>query len=676
MADLLNQYGNPLEPVPHNPILAQASLGISSMAPSLPFSGMPAVIIPQPFSIATCDKADLDKIRDEIMDKEKTWESALSGFWGEYYEFAQSWRVQPKEIFSKKPKGLFNSKSGETHRAVETLATIWFRMLTAQDQFYEAVGQGLDPNGKELGPNDLYGIEKVILAQLRGTHFKEKLLRSLRSLSLFGTLIVEEPWVRRASGDGTDYFESTDFVPRSLIQTGFDTTVFDMEDSDFIFTIDYPTVWRLMRWAKNDPETWDRAEIQKQVDDESYAPGHTTGKRNTNVWNRIVERKQRAGYNVLDRNIRELLNYHGKIDTENPAIQKYWESEGRQDEPSDCDFSFSILDGDSVVKLHRTLYNSWHNIVKIAHFKPFELEPLAYGVGKLGKKGQRVMDVTESRMDDALTFNLYGMYKIGRFAGLKPNQLNIKPWNFIELDDITQMEQLKFDINTIVQALSMQGIRREDFRALTGASSNLQATATSATATEATLTQTEAIRGASVIAEIIGETLIRDHLTQMHQNNLDNLDSAIWVSITGEPKPRSYNRHNLPRNIGWELRMVTDKNFRPDRQKNILEALQIFTSIRNMLPQGINVVMPLIKDLFKTLDLNPRLLDTPLPVGEQLLNQLRMSQRQQQFQQTPNAGNEADAMLGGDAAGSGGNVSTPMGQVPTSPLGSSSIQNA
>lgn len=668
----------PLDPsqIPSNPIISQQSLGdLTVPYQPNPIFGAPSVIIPQPFTLSNQPIQYLDKIRDEILDKEKTWEGSSSQFFGEYYEFAQSWRVQPKEISTKKPKGLFNSKSGETHRAVETLATLWFRMLTAQDQFFEAVGQGVDPNGQELTPADLYGVEKVLLAQLRGTHFKEKLLRALRSLSLFGTLIFEEPWVTKPSGDGTSYFEATDFQPRSLLQTGFDHTVFDMEMSDYIFTIDYPTIWRLRKWAKDDPETWDKSAIQEQTADESYAPRNSNNgmKKNTNVWNRIVERKQRAGYNVLDRNIRELLSYHGRIETENPVIQAYWESEGRQDDPSDCDFSFGILDGESVVKLHRTLYNTWHSIIKAAHFKTFELEPLGYGVGKIGKKSQRVMDVTESRMDDSLMFGLYSMWKIGRYAGLKPNQLNIKPWNFLELDDINQLEQLKLDMNVVVQALSMQAIRREDFRAASGATSNLQAVATQATATEATLTQTEAIRGGSVHAEIIGETVIRDHLSQMYQNNLDNLDNAIYVSITGEQKPRYYNRHNLPRNIGWELRMVTDKNFTPDRKKSVLEALQLATSIRNLLPQGLNVVVPLFKELFKILDLNPRMLDTPLPIGEQLLNQMRLAQRQQQFQQTPNVQNEQNAEQDGAMAGSGANVSTPMGMVPTSPLPSSSV---
>lgn len=680
--DILDQFGQPMSGGAPNPGLlsslssasgASDSLGFPDIAGPSPIPGMPAVHIPEPFSLANADPTALEDLREEILDKEKRWEQAMNTFFYEWREATESWRIQSRVPATKRPKGLFNSKSGETHRATETLATLWFRMLTASDQFYEAVGSGLDPFGSPLDENDLYAVERVILTQLRWTHFKPKLLKSLRSLALFGTIIFEEPWIMLPSANGQHYFEGTDLQHRSMLQTGFDTTAYDIEQSDYIFTIDYPTIWRLRDWARMDPETWDREVIESELKDSSYSPNGNGLKPSTNVYSRINERKQRAGYITLDKNVRELLTYHGKIDTENSVIQQYWESLGRDDDPQSSDFTIGLLDGEKTVRLHMTQYKTWHSRFKTASYKTFELEPMGYGVGKIGRKAQREIDSAYARANDASFLNLYGMYKIGRFSGLKAQDLNIRPLGFIEMDDITQMEQLKIDVNAITQSLAMQAAKIEDFRASTGATNTLQAASTDATATEATLTQTEGIRGASVFAECIAETLIREHIYQMHVNNLDNLDSKIWVAITGEPKPRIYDRNNLPRNVGFEIRVTTDKNYRPERNKMIMDMLQLLSSIRNIFadPQiQINAQKDLIMELWRNNDLNPRKLTEPVSIADQMLYNLRRTQNQQN---NPALMNENEAQVAGGPSGINSGVETPMGPVPTSPVGAMTV---
>lgn len=662
MSELLTQYGTPMDATPPS-LITSPDMGVE----------FPAIHTPQPFSLSTCDPVALGKIRDEIMDKVRAWEQALQPFFLEWQELSMNWRVQSRvKTGAKRPTGFHDSKSGETHRAAETLATVWFRMMTAADNFFEAVPKGLNAMGQELTPNDLYAIEKVLMTQLRTFHFKEKLLRSLRSLALFGTVIFEETWRQRIGADGMAYAEGTDFEHRSLLQTGFDTTVYDIDMSDFIFTVDFPTVWRLREWARSSPDIWDKSKIAPYLENTEYSKNTNELKKGTQVFNRITERQQRAGYNVTDRNIRELISYHGKLDTNNSVIQQYWESEGRQDDPGDCDFTAGLLQGDEIVKFHMTQYRTWHSRFKTANFKLFELEPLAYGAGRIAKKTQRLIDVTDSRMDDILHFALYGMWKLGRFSGIKPSEFQIKPWNIIQLEDINQLEPLRPDMNAVVQALAMQLQRRDELRANTGATANLQAMDTKATATEATLTQSEAIRGAGVHAEIIAETMIREHLEQMHINNLDNLDAAIWVAISGEQKQREYNKNNLPRNVGFEIRIVTDKNFRPERTKKILEALQMCTSIRNMVPGSINAVQPLFDEFFRTLDLNPRLLTRPIPIADQLIDSVNRAQRMGKLGPA-GLQDEQHAEMMGDGSGGGANITTPMGAVPTSPLGAGGL---
>jgi len=641
MAELLNAMGSPM--------VAEQTFG---------------VFTPEPFNLARQDKKALEKIREEVMDKVRLWEKRQNAFFNEIQVYQDSWRVKPRTASSKKPTGLFNSKSGETHRATETLATIWLRMLTASDQYFEAVGEGFDDFGQEIPPEILYAVEKVLVKQLRWSRFKEKGLRSLRSLALLGTAIFEEPFF----SDPKTGREYTDFVYRSLLQTGFDTSVFDIEMSDYIFTVEYPTKWRLRSWSNSGSEYWDKEEIEKVVNDSSQIL-----KTSTNTYNRIMESKRRAGYTELDPDIFEYISYHGRLEPGNSAINALCEAEGIED-PSYCDFSVGILNGEPVVKLHPTQYGTWHSRFKISHFKLFENELMGYGVGKIGRKGQREQDITISRANDLLTFGLYSMWKVGRYAGLKANQLNIKPHALIELEDINQLERVGIDIAAIQQALAMVQMNREDFRTTVGAQSNLQGQIVKASATESAIAQNEGIRGASVHAEIIAETFLREHIETMHKNNLNYLDQQIWVAASGGGRPGFYDKNNLPKNIGFDIRVVTDKDFRPERAAGLLKGIELGTSVRSMMPAEINLnfIKSLVVEWYRTMGMNPRELNKPISVQEQLM--YAMQKAAQQRGGAPVA-NEVEGEVAGEEAGSGANVeNTPVGPVETSPLPASLVQ--
>ena len=628
------------------------------------------IIVPQPFSLAAQPKEHLEKIKDECMDHVKTWENRMTGFFTDYQIFADSWRVKSTKS-TKKPTGLFNSKSGETHRASETLGTFWLRQMTATDQYFEAVAEGFDGNGQEVTPESLYASEIVLTRQLQISHYKQKLLRSLNSVGLFGTAIFEEPFVSVVSGNGMDKFEYTDFVFRSLLKTAFDTNVWDINMSDFIATIDFPSKHLLRRWSQTQGEYWDKEAIEKYLGENELGSGSSN--RSTGVWGRVTESKQRAGYTEIDNNIFEMVSYHGKLNTENPVIAEYWEKEGvTGEDPNNYDFSVRILNGSPVVSFHMTQFGTWHSRFKVACFKDFEDESLGYGIGRIGRKGQREMDITKSRASDALMKAVYNMYLVGRYAGLKANQLNINPNGLIEIDDVDQVKPLPIDLNSIAQALAMQGLNQEDFRNTVGASSNLQAQITKASATESALAQTEAIRGASVHGEIIAETFLREHIETMHVNNIEYLDEPMWVVATGESKPGYYNRTNLPRSIGVQIKVVTDKDFRPERVTNLLKALELWSSIRNNFPPTVDAVPYLSKELFRAMGLNPRLLSRPMSMQDQLALQM---QKAQNNNQTPHLGNEVE----GEAAsvgtpGADHIQQTPVGPVPTSPLGSQITQ--
>lgn len=633
-------------------------------------SQMPDLILPRPFSLAQANEVELGKILAEVADKEEQWETEMNGFFGEWSEYADSWRMIPRQTGSKKPSGLFNSKSGETNRAANTLATIWFRMLTSGDPFFEAVVEGLAEDGNELTEEDLYSVEGVLGRQLRTFKFKSKLLRSLRSMGLFGTTVMEEFWNRLKGIEGTDTFH------RSLLTTGFDPFVFDIEMSDYIFTIDFISIHKLRQMAKRgEGEIWNTDRIEKAFDDskESSLNKGITGK-SGNIFQRIIERKQRAGYHsIATKDLIEIITYHGKLNSNSSVLQELWQSLGRTDDISDTDWTVAIMNGTDIIRLHPEPYGDWRHSFKIASYNEFELEPIGYGVGKIGRKIQRELDVTQSRANDILMFSLFSMWKLGRFAGLKPSQLTIKPWGIVELEDINQLEQLRPQIEAIAQALAMQGMLKEDFRTTTGATSNLQAIITKATATEASLTQSEAIRGASVAAELIAETFLREHIETMHINNLDLLDEDIRIAISGNQKQkiRSMNRINMPRNVGFQVKVVTDKDYRPDRLTNLLQWIQLGTSIRNMMPMELDL-KPAFEEASRMMGINPRKMWRNVSVADKLIDTLRRQQRLGQG--GGGIGQEIQGEIADEEAGGMQTQSTPMGEIPTSPLASELVQ--
>src|SRR4029077_16903123 len=108
-------------------------------------------------------------------------------------------------------------------------------------------------------------------------------------------------------------------------------------------------------------------------------------------------------------------------------------------------------------------------------------------------------------------------WKIGKYSGYQEKQMAWEPLKTIELEDISQLAPLTPDPNAFKVAMEMINLRREDFRNIVGAQTNLQAQITGASATESAISQTEAIRGAGVHAEVIAE-MMREYCEIGHVN--------------------------------------------------------------------------------------------------------------------------------------------------------------
>lgn len=658
-----------MELLPANPLPETLPPSVGNTA--IDFS----VLIPRSFVLSEQPKDQLEKIRIEIMDKLTTWENRMGHFFRGYSIISDSWRIRPNDsgivtAGQKKgnsPKTLFQSKSGETHRAAETLATFWFRMLTAATPNFETTRRGLNANGEVATEEDLYAAQGVLLEQSRASGFYKKLMRSERSKALFGVAVAEEPFISMPYGFGRKYMEYTDWVFRPMIRTGFDTTVMDIMDSDYIFFIDFLSKWSLLNQSSQDAEYWNRAEVELHL--KEYVKGAPAGK--SDVYSRVMQSRSRAGYTDSDAGIYETVNYHGRLETENPVIQAFAESIGLDEDPKFVDWSATILDGDPVVKFHMTQYGNWRTRAKVLSYKDFEDEPIPYGVGQLGRKLQRMMDITESLADDKATFDILNMWKRGTYAGADTKEFVAEPLKVVDMEDVTQFIPLVGDPQVLKMVLEMIGIRREDFRNIVGAQTNLQAQITKASATESAIAQNEAVRAAGVSGQLDGEVL-RQHLEISHVNNLNYLDEPIWVGLTGKRKPILVNKNKLPIGVGFIWKVVTDSDFRPEERRDILQAMQILSSLKGNFPAEIviNGLTELTKQLFRKFGQDPSLLSQP--VSQPRLLEMRLNRALS----SGGIANELAGEQAGDGESDSGVIDTPVGPVATSPDGGQGLTEA
>lgn len=609
------------------------------------------------------EEAGKAKILEEVMEKVGLHEDNFKKIFEELNAAADSYRMIAKQSNKDKTQSLFNSKSGETNRAANTLGSLWQRMMTADDAYIEAVAEGYDWLGREYTEEELFGVEALHLKQQERLHYKENLFVGAKSCGLFGSALAELNWVQSPTGLGEKTFEGTEFNPRPMLTSGFDPFTTDIRKSDWVHFFDFPSKFQLQAWAASDTEGWDGAAIKEAMGDQKN--GNFS---KTDAYNRVIYRKNRAGYTVSNPHVFELLTYRGKLDPENPVLQKIWQDLGGRADIRFVDWKVRILNSHKIVAITPCFGGDWHHEVKVANFNKFELESIGYGIGRVGRKMQAELDFQQTLLNNLATATLYHMMKVSRDAHVKQNQLQFKPWNLIELDDIKGLEPLGIDVNAIAQTLNLMAGTREDFRTTTGATANLQALATKATATESTLTQTEAIRGGSVAAELIADNFVREFFESAHLYNLAYLDAPIWVSVAGTKKPMfyQYSKANLPRSVGFRIKCTTDKDYRPEKADKLLQFMQMATSLKQILPNGVNV-MPFFEEWARTIGINPRRLKQPYPVADQMLDAVRRRQALGNMDGGGGIGAEIGAEMGGGDTGNGF-AKTPKGIVPTSPI--------
>jgi len=578
-----------------------------------------------------------EKIVSYVTERIDDWQTGMSQYFGLWNEWSSHYemRFQDKD---QRPAGISKNVLGEFPRAVNTLADTITTMQTASDPPFELRSKaGIG----ELDESKIFDMENVINDILTNVQYTRYLEKGNRGMCCFGTQIWEKPLVLFPPGTGEKVFEGTALRPLSLLQCAFNTEIYDMDFSDHLSPVMKMNKHILRDMAYSGDGVWDLALVEKAIEESANNSGGTSQ-------SSIDQRRSNAKYNELKSSQVELILYNGRVSkevVETPEFAAMWEKFGRTDDPRFSDITIGVLNRRHLARFHPTPYRTWKHLYGIGHYIEWELEPLAHGVGSLASPIQKDMNKLARLYSDVGKFNLFSMMLAGRGSGLKSNSMNVFPFSAIQVDDVNQIVPLKPNTDGIGHGINLLKLLIEDFRGVTQASSTLQAVLTGATATESTLAQSSSMRSLSLSARINSDSVIRPYLRAVITNLLDqNPYDSRFVPVDVIPK------------------LTTDKDYKPEYAKKLLEFLNFITTIRNVMPIDLNPE-PIIHALARSMGINPRLLNKPRPQADRMLDVLR---------RLNSGGGKESLALEGELAGAGvpdGNVSDVPGQVATSPLG-------
>lgn len=574
--------------------------------------------------------AKKDLIVKEIVEKLDDFQESMSSFHNEVNEYSDLFTIKKP---AKKSNSFSRPRTPETFRATNALATMMYRMLTAQDPYFQCRAVNVETD--ELA---LYKIEKTIQMQLRMSQFKRHLLKSLMQTVLNGTSFVEENFEWVTVNPLGRKVPITTFTPRSLLQVGFDRNCFDLDQSDWFFTTDRITKYALQRMAQNDAGggIWFSGEINDAIAD--------NGEETTNPYiiNRLSGQELDAttGESVTGKsNQMELAMYYGKLDCLNDNI----------------DYVCGVINRKYLVRFHENKDQSGRKNFRIGRWIEWELNPLSFGLGKLLSNHQKSIDSNRQKVETGITFNNLNMWLKDRNAGINSQAFKLIPLKIIEGDGTAGVRPLETSGVGIVQGLKLDEILKQEFRAASGATDTLQAIMTDGTATEVSIAQNEAVRNISVKAELIAESLCRGHIEQTHVNNYTCVGDQFVISSSKGPLliyPK-----DLQVDVDFEINITTDKNFRPQRTKDLGNIIQILSSIRN---DGMSAIAkPFVMELSRSLDVDPSTVEAAYQEQEMRQQQMMEQAAMQAFQKFSVQQAEAQAK-GEPMPESGGTTEIPV----------------
>ena len=241
-----------------------------------------------------------DKIREFIVEKVQDWETGNNQFFGLWNEWTADYQMKYVDG-EKRPQGISKNVVAETPRMVNALATTMTTMQASADPPFELRKK----HDRNVSEDQIYAMESRIKEMLTETEFERYLLKGNRGLFLFGTQIWEKVLIRNMG------YEGTGIRPLSLLQCAFNTECYSMEDSEHMTPVVKITSDNLRDLAYKKRDFLDLEKVEKAIKEKTTGSGQAGFSEGT-----IDSRRQRSGYQVVDKNKHELILYSGRLERE------------------------------------------------------------------------------------------------------------------------------------------------------------------------------------------------------------------------------------------------------------------------------------------------------------------------------------------------------------------------
>jgi hypothetical protein len=517
------------------------------------------------------------KIVKEVAEKVDAFESRTSTFMANVGEWADFYKIKPGE---RKEGSYSNPRSTEFFRSCNALAGLMFRMITANDPFFKT--KAMHPN---VSYEDLHNLESVISTQLRVSEYKKYLLKACQFVLPFGTVIAEESW----KTIGVNQFRNiptTTFRPRVLDQVAFDQSAIEIDDADWIGTMDLVSKAQLQSLLRDDKEgvnrAWNAKALQKAIDLEET--GNTI---NRFVQNRIRRAQPNGGNDeTVFGSRKELVMYYGQLDTLNDGME----------------YVVGLINRKILVRFHANNFQHGRRQFRVGKWKDFD-GPYGLGIGSLLGHESRSLDSAEQLARDAQAFSSYNQFTVK--DGVNLDDLKVRPNNLIPVEDHNDIKALPGNPAAVQSGQMLLDFLQQNFRNAAGAPDELQAMVSEATtATQSSLAQNSAMRNVAIVAEQFADKMVKEHLEVMHANNVMNLKKPIDIERAGLVK-RVY-----PRDIKFDAdfiaKTVTDKDYTPKRLTELQNLLTTLISTKSQHPDQMNIsILPIVKEIAHQLNVNP-----------------------------------------------------------------------
>ena len=525
------------------------------------------------------------KILSECVEKVQSFEANMSNVLSQVGETNDLFIIKRP---SRKKNAFSNPRLTEMHRSTMTLSTLMYRMMTAKDPFFSVMpmdfyGDPFDPMSKFINSERAWTVQAAMDTQLRVAKYRQQLLKANMFCVPFGTVICQEDYKVVGVNAKGRKVPVTDFVPRMMDQIAFDRSALEIDQADWLATMDVVSdanLYRLLSEADSIGTPWIKKAIKAAIDLKE-----TSGTINEYVRTRI----QRTQGNQSDEAIatrKEIIMYYGKLDCMNDGIE----------------YVVAIINRKMIVRFHANNFQHGKRPFRTAKWIDWA-GPMGLGLGQLLGPMHRSMDGNRQKVQDDIALRTYSMWT-RRKGSINDDDLILKPHALIDVDDHSDLQRLRIEGGGAEAGLTLEERLIAEFRAASSATDNLQGITTGVTASESALAQNESLRRISVAAEMAAESLVREHLEVCHANNGEYIKQPFNINRSGIVQavyPEDFNM-----DADFQLKMTVDKDYKPERLEKLINALQIITSTKSQHPDLMNApVMPIVSEIMYMLDVPP-----------------------------------------------------------------------